>query len=118
MASVAPAAGWRTWSASACDIGHLLRKVGLNLAQRRRPVVRDSVRSDDASAQQIHRHIGATHHRIARLLSQPADPREVDADQAAAPFPDLAGDEYGFDMPRVHQIDDSAGRVVERPDIE
>src|SRR5215510_2137268 len=102
MASVAPAAGWRTWMASAWDIGHLFAKSGLNLAQPRRDVVLDSVRPNDVSAQQIHRHIGAAHHCIARLLRESSDPREVDADEAAAPFLDLAGDEHGLDMPRTH----------------
>src|SRR5262245_8821258 len=39
MASVAPAAGWWTWSASAWDIGHLFTDEACKLAQRRRAVL-------------------------------------------------------------------------------
>src|SRR5262245_58332458 len=110
MVSVAPAAGWRVCSAAAWDLGEPLTMATRKLAQRGRAVVLDSAGLRVALAQQIHRNFGAAHHPIARLLRQSLDARKVDANQAAAPLLDLAGDEHGLDMPWVHQIDHRARR--------
>src|SRR5262249_30203147 len=72
----------------------------------------------DSSGEQIDLELGATHDRITRLLYGPDDACDVDADEAAAPFFDLAGNEDRLDVARIHEVHHGAGRVAERPDVE
>src|SRR5262249_23800345 len=75
-------------------------------------------RNDTSSTEQVGLEVRALDHAVTRLLHHPAHARDVDTNEVAAPLLHLAGDEDAVDIARVHQVDDDARHIVERPDVE
>ena len=55
---------------------------------------------------------------LLRLVAEPGDPRQVDADELPVALHHLAGDQHGVDVLRAHAGDHRADRVVHRHDVE
>jgi len=79
---------------------------------------RSTSSSRAAGAKQIGRIANPRENPVARLLDQPAQTAEVDADELALPFDDFAGDQHGLDIARVHHRHHRSRHVVQWEDID
>ena len=71
-----------------------------------------------AGPKEVARLVGSGQKPVARLLDLAPESGQVNAHEFALPLHDLAGDEYVFDVARIHQRHNRAGHVVQREGVD